>query len=262
MGYCLSWKFLNASVSGTSHERSGLPCQDECICDSIMDSHGDEVLIAVVSDGAGSAKYASQASETTCSVLFKVLESAIFSGQEISSFSIENVVSWIQSIRLNLKELALAQENSESLREFACTVVAAMVSRKGALYFQVGDGAIVIGDGEAFAPVFWPENGEFPNETTFITEDDFTQRIQYMATKESPKEIALFSDGLQRLALKYADKTAHVPFFLPMFKRLRFEKSGISDLLNKLLVDFLNSTNVNERTDDDKSLILASRILE
>ena len=260
MGDCLSWKFLNASVLGTSHGKSGLPCQDECICDSIKDCLGNEVLIAVVSDGAGSAKYANQASETTCSVLFKVLEAAIISEKEVSSFSIEDAVSWVQAVRLRLKELALAQENSESLREFACTVVAAMISENGAVYFQVGDGAIVIGDGEVFSPVFWPENGEFPNETAFITEDEFAQHIQYLSAKDPPKEIALFSDGLQRLALKFADKTAHTPFFLPMFKRLRLEPSGISDMLNKNLVDFLNSANVNDRTDDDKSLVLASRI--
>ncbi len=256
----MSWKFLNASVLGTSHGKSGLPCQDECICDSIRDSHGNEVLIAVVSDGAGSAKYANQASEITCSALFKVLEAAIFSEREVSSFSVEDAVSWVQAVRFRLKEQALVQENSESLREFACTVVATMISEKGALYFQVGDGAIVIADDEAFSPVFWPENGEFPNETAFITEDEFAQHIQFLATKEPPREIALFSDGLQRLALKFADKTAHIPFFLPMFKRLRLETSGISDVLNKQLVDFLNSANVNERTDDDKSLVLASRI--
>ena len=258
MGYCLNWKFLNASVLGTSHQKTDLPCQDECIIDSVKDAFGNEVLIAVVSDGAGSAKHANQASETTCSTLFTVLEKAITSVKEVSSFSFEDAVSWLQNVRSRLKEMAIEQENSESLREYACTVVAAIVSEKSTVFFQVGDGAVVIGDGESFAPVFWPENGEFPNETAFLTDDDFTQHIQFLSSKESPREIALFSDGLQRLALRFGDKTAHTPFFSPMFKRLRLENPGISDILNKQLAEFLNSPGVNERTDDDKTLILAS----
>jgi len=82
----LNWKFLNASVLGTSHQKTDLPCQDECIIDSVKDAFGNEVLIAVVSDGAGSAKHANQASETTCSTLFTVLEKAITSVKEVSSF--------------------------------------------------------------------------------------------------------------------------------------------------------------------------------
>jgi hypothetical protein len=36
-----------------------------------------------------------------------------------------------------------------------------------------------------------------------------------------PDEVAMFSDGLQRLALVYESRTAYTPFFEPMFSVLR-----------------------------------------
>jgi hypothetical protein len=64
---------------------------------------------------------------------------------------------------------------------------------------------------------------------------------------------------LQRLALVYESKSAHNPFFLPMFSVLRKTAPDNLDSLSDQLAKFLNSPEVNERTDDDKSLILATR---
>ena len=70
-------------------------------------------------------------------------------------------------------------------------------------------------------------------------------------------ELALLTDGLQMLALRFADKSVHGPFFLPMFQALRAAESASA--LQTPLRDFLNSPAVNRRTDDDKTLILATR---
>jgi hypothetical protein len=59
------------------------------------------------------------------------------------------------------------------------------------------------------------------------------------------------------LALNFATKTAHQPFFLPMFQSIR----GTQDAndLQIPLRQFLDSEAVNARTDDDKTLVLAIR---
>jgi hypothetical protein len=78
----------------------------------------------------------------------------------------------------------------------------------------------------------------------------------------APAEVAVFSDGIQRLALVYQAKEVHKPFFEPMFARLRKAAGNEEfDLLSGQLALFLGSPAVNERTDDDKSLILATRRL-
>ena len=68
--------------------------------------------------------------------------------------------------------------------------------------------------------------------------------------------MALFTDGLQTLALDYT-RAAHSPFFAPMFAALSSETEP-GGLLGPLSA-FLESPAVNERTDDDKTLILATR---
>jgi hypothetical protein len=69
-------------------------------------------------------------------------------------------------------------------------------------------------------------------------------------------EVALLTDGLQSLALRFASREAHGPFFEPMFERLR----GPEQPSESELAAFLGSGPVNARTDDDKTLVLATRL--
>ena len=69
----------------------------------------------------------------------------------------------------------------------------------------------------------------------------------------------MFSDGLQRLALVYQSQTVHEPFFEPMFAELRNADLQTCNSLSDQLARFLDSPKINERTDDDKTLVLASR---
>jgi hypothetical protein len=52
----------------------------------------------------------------------------------------------------------------------------------------------------------------------------------------------------------------HEPFFTPFFKVLHSVPAEREDELAPLLVKFLASDPVNERTDDDKTLALAVRL--
>jgi hypothetical protein len=66
------------------------------------------------------------------------------------------------------------------------------------------------------------------------------------------------SDGLQTMALSFAERAAHRPFFLPMFRKLRSARPG--DGLPAALHRFLESPAVSQRSDDDKTLLLATRV--
>jgi len=68
-----------------------------------------------------------------------------------------------------------------------------------------------------------------------------------------------YSDGVQRLALSFEQRIPHNPFFEPMLNVLRNQKSAECEALDQQLAHFLNSPQINERTDDDKTLILATR---
>src|SRR5207253_127084 len=105
--------------------------------------------------------------------------------------------------------------------------------------------------------VFWPQSGEYANTTFFLTGQDFEERLAFCVLAQKVEELALFTDGLQPLALHYASRSVHAPFFDPMFKRLHSAPDVTS--LEGPLQEFLRSKAVNERTDDDKTLILATR---
>ncbi len=105
--------------------------------------------------------------------------------------------------------------------------------------------------------VFWPDNGEYVNTTYFDTGDDFQQSFDVRSLSFSPQSIAMFTDGLQRLAITYATKEIHAPFIQPMMRALSTAQGGYAKDFDAGLRRFLSSDNVNQRTDDDKTLILA-----
>ena len=152
-----------------------------------------------------------------------------------------------------------AHDRAANLRDFACTLLTAIVGERSAVFSQIGDGAIILQEGDAYRSVFWPQSGEYVNTTNFLTDQEFENRLEFCAHPVPVNELALLTDGLQMLALRYAEKSVHEPFFQPMFQALCAADSALT--LQGQFREFLNSPHVNRRTDDDKTLILATRRL-
>jgi hypothetical protein len=165
--------------------------------------------------------------------------------------------SWIGAVLTQLHRQAAAMETS--VRNLACTMLMALVGKDSSAYLQIGDGAIVAWRDGQYAPITWPDGGEYANTTFFLTDDRVFDHLQVYTAQPPVHEIALLSDGLQRLALQFDTRSVHAPFFEPMFAHLRKEPPGESIVLKELLADYLASPLINGRTDDDKSLILATR---
>jgi len=174
----------------------------------------------------------------------------------VYSLSRETVEKWIAKIKEEIEHEA--QVKGLRSRDYACTLLGAVIATDFSAYFQVGDGAMVVYDGE-YKIIFFPDTGEYANTTFFVTDENVYDHLHIQIDPGRIDEIALFSDGLQRLVLHYKSKTAHGPFFEPMFSVLRKQSSGYSDTLNKKLEEFLSSKAVNERTDDDKTLVMATQ---
>ena len=71
------------------------------------------------------------------------------------------------------------------------------------------------------------------------------------------EDIVLFTDGIESIAIDFSTGKPHEPFLKPMLAPLRNGSDGAS--LSDKLIEFLSSPAINEKTDDDKTLILASR---
>ena len=84
--------------------------------------------------------------------------------------------------------------------------------------------------------------------------------MEFQKTDEPVAELALFTDGLENLVLHKANRTVHAPFFDTMFPTIRESHATGEDLeLSRALARYLATPKINERTNDDKTLILATR---
>ena len=245
----MTWKVLGESVIGTSHQRHGLPCQDAARFK--LFGAANDWLVAVVADGAGSAAHAEIGAALTCSEVVHRIESA----KADAFFTREEMCGLFADVRQTL--IAEAARLGVSPRELACTALVAVIGPAAAAFAQLGDGSIIIGAGLTCRPVFWPAPAEYANATDFLTDEHFAVALQFSVIDEPITEVGLLSDGLQRLVLNFTAREAHAPFFRPMFDRLHAAVDPAE--LVAPFRSFLNSPQVNDRTDDDKTLVLAVR---
>ena len=253
------WRIAAASVAGAAHVRGGIPCQDAHSFELVSRGGPGRVLAAVVADGAGSASRAQVGSLLTCACMLGSLAALLDAGGGPHDVDRGHVERWLTGLREDTARLAAAE--GSTAREYASTLLAAVVAEESAAFFQVGDGAMVIDAGapdEGYECVFWPEHEEYENITFFATEPNAAEHLQLVLVERRVVELAMFSDGLQRLALDYAGRRPHPPFFRSMLSPLR-EASAAGDALSGELAAFLDSPRVNARTEDDKTLVLAVR---
>lgn len=253
-----NWRYVQAYSRGTSHLLHDVPCQDRALSRVIIDSNGEEIFLGTVSDGAGSAYRSEYGAEIATTLILQKLEDFFRQGKLLTDLSRPIVEQWIIQISDQICELA--NESGLTRREYACTLLVVAATPIHGCFFQVGDGAIVVGLEEEYYPIFWPMTGEYANSTYFITDISAIEKLQFKIINDHPLEdIALMSDGLQNLALQFTMKTAHSPFFRPMFAQLAKELNpGLSEILSASMQKFLESQSVCNRTDDDKALILST----
>ena len=241
------WKVLADSVIGTSHKTRNVPCQDAFRCWSC-----DGSLTISVCDGAGSATHSEVGATLVCDMLVRWRE-FVESNQITTREGILKIFGEAHNaVKRKAEELGVRP------RELASTVLFAHMEPSQAIFAQLGDGAIVIGEQDAYRTVFWPEPTEYANMTDFITESGYESRIHVQHSQQTISEVAVLTDGLQRLALDFANRTPHKRFFQPFFQRMN--SVTIVDELHEPFRGFLDSESVNAKTDDDKTLILAVRM--
>src|SRR5262245_18618072 len=256
----IPWKYGYSSVAGTFHSRSSHPSQDACGASVIIDSAGNEVLIATVSDGAGSAVGGRIGSAIACLHFIEEVKAYYARGGDLGQLANGFIENWIDEYQqiISFK----SREDGLSVQDYACTFLTAVLERDRAFYFQIGDGAIAVsecGQDDQYSCICWPQRGEYANTTNFLTDRDAAEKNYRELKSVTVDEIALFTDGIQNLVLDYRTRSAHSPFFSPIFNWLRPHRSGYSQELADSLAAYLNSEKVNSRTDDDKTLVMATR---
>jgi len=254
-----AWRAVATSVTGASHGKRGAPCQDSHRLEILTDF--GTVIVLIASDGAGSASRSEEGSARACQELLDNIRLYLEEGGALKDVTRGLASTWIENAA-EAVQLA-ANEEGLALREFACTLLAAVISEEHALFLQIGDGAIVFwGHGEDdWCIASWPQHGEYLNTTRFLTEPVSREAFAFTLTALPVYEVAVFTDGIEQLVLHYTTQTVHSPFFDGMFPTVRAsETPGFNAALSQQLADYLLSPTITERTDDDITLLMASRV--
>src|SRR5260221_14086586 len=144
-----AWRYAYASVAGTSHEKNGSVCQDAGSCRVVETIGGGPVLLAMASDGAGSARRSEEGARLAVELFLDDFGAACRQ-RGIAAIDRAFVLAWLTRLRRRIA--ARAAPAGYRSGDFACTALGAVIADDRALFFQIGDGAIVIsprhGNGE------------------------------------------------------------------------------------------------------------------
>lgn len=244
------WRWVSASVKGTSHIHNNTRLQDAYAVSAM----GNDCIFAVVSDGAGSAKYGAYGAWLACRFLIVRFRQWLHESSELPADEV--LTDWIGELRNRISAIAARRQSVP--RQFAATLAALIVTHSETLVLNIGDSAIVGRKRGEWDVLCWPENGEYASSTYFFT-DEPQPRLNITRQPREHDAFALFSDGVGDLALTHLDKTAHSRFFDPMLRPVdaALGEGRLAELSAKLDT-YLASPSVCERTDDDKTLILIS----
>jgi len=248
------WRVFAVSVQGSAHERRGMPCQDANKYERL--SH--EVLISAVADGAGSARYAQQGSQLAVQAFLEFLRS-----QPLESLITAGIDDWralamraMQAVQNRLVDQA--KSSDATVADFATTLIGVVVTPQAVVTAQIGDGAVVLEDTHGQLHLLSHMRfGEYLNETVFLTSKNALQHARFERWEGEVAHLAIFTDGLELLALQLPDAKPHPRFFQPLFRFVDSDEATVEQL-----EAFLRSERVRTRTDDDLTLVLVGRVGE
>lgn len=246
---------FGARVTGPSHIKKGIPCQDAMAFEAIRES----TAVIAVSDGLGSAKFSEIGSEIAVRSAGKMITDLF--REKIGDTILADITKnreIIENSFLHARESIrrYAEENGLKTGELACTLMVVLIDRNYVSCGHVGDGAIVgIREGEPII-ISDPGYSEYINETTPITSERWKGDLRIKENIQGIDSVSVFTDGCQRAVLtkpggKYQP---HIPFFNPFNRYISsitdFDEAS-DDLKNLLL-----SGMMTENSEDDKTFVV------
>jgi hypothetical protein len=239
---------------GESHSSTQTPCQDAVFVQTAKDH---QWVVAVVCDGAGSAKHSLEGAKITCAEFGQALLGILndLESRVPGAWINDAVIRSALSVRDALRQKA----GADDLRDYHTTLVAVLLGPTGGFSVHIGDGAVfgarvtIKGDKALWDDNFIisvPQNGEYSNETFFITEGDWVKHLR-ITPMPSLDWIMIGSDGGCSIALNPANEIRG-EFFLPLVSRY------ISDQETNILSLTMRDPKWRPLTDDDKTLVFVA----
>lgn len=201
------WKVAGTYVTGISHERQKKGCHDRYA----YKYHNNAISISLA-DGAGSALKpeigadiaTKQVNKTVTKHFDYIFESDIFSASHKLTHAIRTAFG-IYAKRYNCK-----------IKDLATTLLFACVKDDKFIAGHIGDGILAFLKNDELVVVSPPDNGEFVNETYFITSNSYKNRFRlFKGNLNEIEGFVLMTDGTcESLFDKREKKLAPVVFTL------------------------------------------------
>ena len=260
-----SWQMYGASSIGKSHIDSNLPNQD-----SIYLQKTEKGMVAVVCDGAGSAKFSQAGAAFFSQSIGKMLLSLGVS-RSVSGIALDlgqlkqQIIEQLSQIRLDLQSQLTAES---SLRDYHTTFTGLLIhSNHQALLVQIGDSPLTTSQFVVRHPhidyftnlqVYGDDSkNEYVNETHFITQDNWQSFLRVEPIDLSQVDcLALMSDGCADLVFEGASVTPKI--YRPFFGNLLFNLTQSQSLQqgSAIIEQALGNPATYRLTGDDKSLVV------
>lgn len=272
---------LGVSLRGKSHIESNTECQDYHLYQEL--SEGWSILI--VSDGAGSAKYAGRGSKANCTISMKLLSDMIAKNNWIENAVLPSELDWhiefrsiCEKTRLIFQNKVEEMNDGSVVTDFNATLLICVITPNGILSGHIGDGRMgyLSNDGE-WKNLISPHKGEEGNQTLFLQSCWDKPHVPALkvsnvyvpetrVVREIPKAVVLISDGCERSCWecsildttlgKYTDiNRPHPGFMNPLIESIVNEDDSNRF---KLFVDIIDKGTKSCQTErDDKTMLIA-----
>jgi hypothetical protein len=244
---------IGASVRGSYHVTYDIERQDSFVMKVVAG-----IALAVVCDGAGSAKCAADGAIGFSTAVLAALAEGV-ADMEPGSLNLERfqglVVTGVEKCRASIQKARL------SLYDHHATLLALAAFPEATFIAHVGDGVAGVAPSTDWgsATLSLAENGAFANETFFVTEDDWSSRLrcsQHIALKPGGVAV-LMTDGAMPFVIGKSQDALEPAFMTPVSRYL-FETGG--EPAAKALAGTLGSADACRISADDKTLVWIGRL--
>ncbi|HYF51729.1 MAG TPA: PP2C family serine/threonine-protein phosphatase [Planctomycetota bacterium] len=245
----MPWYVAAAGATGLSHRKQNLPCQD---C-AAVDVTSTGLVVAALSDGAGSAPKAELGARTTVETTLAFLKHREWPQSPTQDTTDRAFIELHETLLLSLQQIA-QKENCE-LDALACTLIAFVAAENWLAALQVGDG-LFLGRpaGGDLRLLFKPNRGEYVNETVFVTSKSEQPQRQTLFLPSAFEFLCASSDGIERVAIKYADWSPFEPFFAPLEEYMLSRPTPEQG--QKDVREYLEREKFDAKIDDDRAMVL------
>lgn len=228
--------------------KSKKPCQDSFF---ILRDLKNEFLCVAVADGAGSASLSDLGAEVVTRKVCNFLNKKFDLFYESDPFKVK--ASIIHALRTTLGKVA--KKNKVVIRDLASTLLFVSVKKDKIIVGHLGDGIILYDKAYEIKVLSEPENGEFINQTYFVTSGHYKHHLRlYKGKLDDISAFYLMTDGVSNLF--YNPKTGLLS--KEITEALSSFKDESDAELEKSVTGFMKA-NVIKKSNDDSTLVVIQK---